>query len=318
MKLSKMFLVLSLVIGLIMVAGSVKAATSYDNVPGEIVAGIWVCTKGDIETVFMIKNTNNVGTSTTPLKFHYGIYDENSDELTDGILKFTAYDSTGLVLKVKSDGDLYLITDKYESGGTKETNIATPTADADGYYTGYIVIYNTDNISTASNPIAMSSSIYAASEKWYTGLNCISVQDETVTSLDAARSALDANLKEGTWFGRWYSEKDNYWKGAFLLCCPGDKDSKDKYSITGENYDENEKYQSFTRTIKEVERVPIKSEYTNKSNWIPVYSDANSGWIHIKSAKSATDNETVGMFGFFILEKSDTNAADVLPLWHSE
>ena len=323
MKLSKVLVVLSLVMGLVFMAGNVKAATSLDNVPGFIVAGIWEGTDSGIGTIFMLKNTN----ATYYYKVHYVIYGECSKHVADSDIVLSPKDSTALHIYFEN-GTMKIVENKYEETEGPTTSVqGNFSADADGYYRGYAVFYiekrstnGTDWLdpTTGDNALALSISILNQ-DSWYTGINGVAVQLETddsvPTDADEAREYLDATLQEANWDGRWYAS--SIWNGQLLVCFPGNKSSACEYTIKGNNWDEDENPHSFELTVQEVARIPITGNFsTEVEQWIAAYGDADTGWVQIEEATNGTAD--VGMFGLIILEEPDINAADVLPLWHQE
>ena len=328
MKLSKVLVVLSLVMGLVFMAGNVKAATSLDNVPGLIVAGIWEGTDSGIGTIFMLKNTKKVDDANPWYKVHYVIYGECSEHVDDGDIVLSPKDSTALHIYFE-DGTMKVLTGKYEADeGDPSSCKGNYSADADGYYRGYAIFYiekkSTDGGSTWVNPtvednaLALSVSILNP-DLWYTGINGVAVQvevgDPIISDADDARDYLDATLQEANWDGRWYAS--SIWNGQLLVCFPGNKSSACEYTIKGNNWDEDENPHSFELTVQEVARIPITGNFsTEVEQWIAAHGDAETGWVQITEATNGTAD--VGMFGLIILEEPDINAADVLPLWHQE
>ena len=322
---SKGLLALVLVVGLVLMAGNVRAATSLDNVPGFIVAGIWEGTDSGIGTIFMLKNTN----ATYYYKVHYVIYGECSKHVADSDIVLSPKDSTGLHIYFEN-GTMKVLTGKYDPNeGKPQSCKGNYSADADGYYRGYGLFYIEDKCKDGSdwakyspdpsdNALALSISILNP-DTWYTGINGVAVQleggDTVPTTADAARAYLDATLKESPWDGRWYAS--SIWNGQLLVCFPGNKSKACKYTIAGDNWDEDENPSSFELTVPEVARIPITGNFsTEVEQWIAAYGDAETGWVQITEATNGTAD--VGMFGLIILEEPDINAADVLPLWHQE
>ena len=229
----------------------------------------------------------------------------------------------------KSGNFARILTGKYDPDeGDPKSCKGNYSADADGYYRGYAIFYiekkSTDGGSTWVNPtvednaLALSVSILNP-DTWYTGINGVAVQveagDPIITDPDDARDYLDRTLKESPWDGRWYAS--SIWNGQLLVCFPGNKSKACKYTIAGDNWDEDENPSSFELTVPEVARIPITGNFsTEVEQWIAAYGDAETGWVQIEEATNGTHD--VGMFGLIILEEPGINAADVLPLWHQE
>jgi len=97
MKLSKVFLVLSLVIGLVMMVGSAKAATSaLEGVPGGAGIIFWQASAAGLATVVDITNISN-GINDYIL-VHAIVYDRDSNHIVDFNIPLSPRDHGGLLI----------------------------------------------------------------------------------------------------------------------------------------------------------------------------------------------------------------------------
>ena len=97
MKLSKVFLVLSLVIGLVMMAGSAKAATSaLEGVPGGAGIIFWQASAAGLATVVDITNIS-AGINDSIL-VHAIVYDRDSKHIVDFNIPLSPRDHGGLLI----------------------------------------------------------------------------------------------------------------------------------------------------------------------------------------------------------------------------
>jgi len=108
MKLSKGFLVLALVIGLVMMVGQAKAATSaIENVPGGAGVIYFQASPGGLMTVFNIQNVVAnlepslrfpVGLTSAAILVHAAVYDSESRHLADFNIPLSPRDNWGAVI----------------------------------------------------------------------------------------------------------------------------------------------------------------------------------------------------------------------------
>jgi len=322
MKLSKVLVVLSLVMGLVFMAGNVKAANSMsDNVPGNASFAYFYATPGCISTVIQIHNISD-----DPQCIHIVPFDRCSIPGYDYQFCVSERGTLILIIDATSDGygTITPICDEEEmtakemgisglSDGTITGYMFISAIDSDGCKAGEICTCDSPDIDdlVGNNPLIVSTALVESN--WWVGVNAAMVQNladgevNTEGYIDSGTDILNGacvNL-----YGRWYD--DTTTNGNLVLvfpvgavaCTESCDDSAcgtdSGYYITGYSYDENQNPVSFHKCVEEASMIPFGAI------GLPT-GGKTSGWIEI-------DNTTATAFGFTIME--DGLHCDALPLF---
>ncbi|AMM40609.1 secreted protein [Candidatus Desulfofervidus auxilii] len=322
MKLSKVLVVLSLVMGLVFMAGNVKAANSMsDNVPGNASFAYFYATPGCISTVIQIHNISDEDQC-----IHIVPFDRCSIPGYDYQFCVSERGTLILIIDATSDGygTITPICDE-EQMDTKEMGISglsdgtiigymfISAIESEGCKAGEICTCNSPDIDNlvGNNPLIVSTALVQST--WWVAANAAMVQNltdgevNTEGYIDSGTDILNGacvNL-----YGRWYD--DTTTNGNLVLvfpvgavaCTESCDDSAcgtgDGYYITGYSYDEDQHPTSFHKCVEEANMIPFGAI------GLPT-GGATSGWIEI-------DNTTATAFGFTIME--DGVRCDALPLF---
>ena len=306
---SKGLLALILVVGLVLMAGSAKAADSMaDNVPGNGAFAYFYVIPNCISTTVMIFNTSDADQW-----IHIIAKDECSNHVWDADLKLT-HKGTAVVRIEGDDTGAYIVGVGGEAKDTIGRERLHMSPDENGNYMGYLTIVaivddTQIGVPVDTNPLIVSTALTHAD--WWVGVNAAMIQGLVDADVDDLTGDITAAFLAGrdcvTLYGRWYD--DDTTRGNLVLVFPVGCDNEDcfpqgcdegkcEYSIAGYSYDEEQHKRSFTRTIKEANMIPFGTV-------LPTVG-ATAGWVEV-------DNTTASAFGFTIME--DGLHSDALPLF---
>jgi len=317
---SKGLLALILVVGLVLMAGSAKAANSMsDNVPGNGAFAYFYATPDCISTLVAIFNID-----TTANWIHIIAKDQDSKHVWDADLCLTHKGTAVLMVYADANG-IYINGIGGEAIGQINNEKLFMTPDENGAYMGYInvVAVSPDkgtNTATAcsgapvigqpvgDDPLVVTTALVQSN--WWVGINAAMVQRLTDPDVDDLTGDVGTSMLAGrecvTLYGRWYDDPNT--RGNLVLVFPVGMDNTNcfvgtcpeetPYPITGYSYDENQNRRSFTRCVKEANMIPFGTVLPDVGS--------GSGWVEI-------DNTTASAFGYVIVENG--LQADAAPLF---
>lgn len=321
----KGFLALILVIGLVLIGSSAKAATSMaDNAPGNASFAYFYAVPDCMSTVIMIHNT-----ATADQCVHVIPFDRCSIPGYD--YQFCVSEKGTLILKIDVTADGYGTITPISCDGTEMTvrEMGLP-ALADGTLMGYLFISAIEQAATGckaletctcdtpdidnlvdTNPLVVCTALIQTN--WWVGIDNAMVQGLADTEVNT-----EGYIPNGTdilngacvdIYGRWYDDTNTNGNTVLVfpvgaVACTADCDDsecgKDKgYYITGFSYDEAQHPTSFHKCVEEANMIPFGAI------GMPT-GGATAGWVEI-------DNVTASAFGFTIME--DGLHCDALPLY---
>jgi len=156
MKLSKILLVLSLVMGLVFMAGSAKAATSaIQSLPGGAAVGYFEANSSGLATLVNIQNVDD----DTAISAHMTLYDKDSDDVIDFEVPLSPRDNVGLLIEQVDDTLIQITslgTEHWPIFGVPNGSQTVPLAAIDGRQFGYftVVINRIDGVENDVDDIA--------------------------------------------------------------------------------------------------------------------------------------------------------------------
>lgn len=319
MKLSKVFLVLGLIVGLVFMAGSVKAADSMmDNVPGNGSFAYFYASPNCISTVISIFNTDD-----TAHWVHIIAKDQDSKHVWSANLCISHKGTAVLHVYATGTGAYINGIGGYAEGAIND-EILFMSPNADGNYMGYLTIVAVkDDIDTTATACKGKADIgipvdddvllvttALVQDNWWVGVNAAMVQGLEDAGVDDLTGDILPSMLAGrscvNLYGRWYNDANT--RGDLVLVFPVGKDNNacfvgscpttTPYPIVGYSYDEHEHKRDFGRCIKEANMIPFGEVLPDVG--------AGAGWVEI-------DNTTASAFGFTIMENGIQ--CDALPLF---
>ncbi len=140
MKLSKILLVLSLVMGLVFMAGSAKAATSaIQSLPGGAAVGYFEANSSGLATLVNIQNVNDA----TAVSCHMTLYDKDSTDVIDFEVPLSPRDNVGLLIEQVDDTLIQITslgTEHWPIFGVPNGSQTVPLTAIDGRQFGYFTV----------------------------------------------------------------------------------------------------------------------------------------------------------------------------------
>ena len=339
-------LVLILVLGLVLVTSSAKAATMIDNQPGNGAIVYFQANASGIGTVFSIFNSNNWAETV-----HLIIKDQCSQYKMDVCLELSANGAVHYGIFADADGAyLRCINGACRLGKTYITDLKP---DDDGYYRGYVQVTQIYSCAEKNAPVdwwypviwprdlIVSTALLA--NDWWVGINASMIQGLTdewenndltddgqikARILDEDGNVVRWVLPEGPnvghsrfVIGRYYQGADPNAPGSpeheakLITVFPTDRkpgeceECEDDYLLSILAYDDYETEHSTKIKVKEVASTSLKD--------LPLPGWA--GWIKITEIDNATscgiDNAPI--CGFILIEEKGGGRADALPLFRN-
>jgi len=322
MKLSKVLVVLSLVMGLVFMAGNVKAATMNDNQPGNGAIVYFQANTSGLGTVFSIFNTASSSTTV-----HLIIKDQCSQYINDVCLELSANGAVHYGIFADSGG-AYL---RCINGGCQKGIAYIPDLEVDDdlNYRGYVNITEITGCGNKATPTDTNDLIVSGAlitDDWWVGINGFMIQDLTSGNLTDDGQIKDEALPggpDGTGnrfaIGRWYNGQDpnspgsDEYVASLITVFPADReagtceDCADAYRLKVLNYDDYETEFSDKIEVKEVACTPLEGML------IPDWA----GWVKITDIDNATacGIDDAPMCGFVLVEEKGGGNADAVPLF---
>ena len=310
MKLSKVLVVLSLVMGLVFMAGNVKAANSMmDNVPGNGAFAYFYASPDCISTVISIFNIDD-----TANWIHIIAKDQDSEHVWDADVCLT-HKGTAVLHVYADDAGVYIDGIGGEVIDVINNEILYMDANEDGAYMGYlsIVAVTGGDEPTAEECVAPANvgkpvdddilivTTALVMDNWWVGINGAMVQGLADGDVDDLSGDVGNTILAGVpcvnLYGRWYDDENT--RGDLVLVFPVGTDAcLPEYEIIGYSYDEMQEKRSFSRDLDEANMIPFGEVLPNVGS--------GSGWVEI-------DNTTASAFGYVIVE--DGTHCDALPLF---
>jgi len=340
MKLSKVFLVLGLVMGLVFITASAKASTwTYANDTYVSNGAIsYFQTNDSLSTVICVFNTDS--NKDRDITIHLIVFNEKSQHVVDRTYTLTHWGTAVFQVSLTAEGDYVLI--KGVGGEVKDIELYAPVGTADhevhdlggGVYGGYIQIVEVASESDVVTPayietddppngcddaeitydLAVTTALIGPD--WWVGLVPYWVAiDEcsgdllNISELEGAIRAIDYADPSNKVYGRWW-DSDTV-NSTLVLIDPAryDKDTTDPTDAKyGPDYGYKQKTMAYLydEAQNRIRSFSIEAPEVYRSSSPFDGTSEESGWIEI-------DNVTATTYGFIIVEEA--GKCDMLPLF---
>ena len=339
MKLSKVLVVLSLVMGLVFITASAKASTgTYANDTYVSNGAIsYFQTNDSLSTVICVFNTDP--NKDRNITIHLIVFNEKSQHVVDRTYTLTHWGTAVFQVSLTAEGDYVLI--KGVGGEVKDIELYAPVGTADhevhdlggGVYGGYIQIVEVASESDVVTPAYIDTNENGACDDseitydlavttaligpdWWVGLVPYWVGiDEcsgdllNISELEGAIRAIDYADPSDKVYGRWW-DSDTV-NSTLVLIDPAryDKDTTDPTdSSYGPDYGYKQKTMAYLydEAQNRIRSFSIEAPEVYRSSSPFDGTAEESGWIEI-------DNVTATTYGFIIVEEA--GKCDMLPLF---
>ena len=321
----KGILALILVVGLVFMIGSAKAAMMIDNEPGNGAIVYFQANASGLGTVFSIFNT-----AAEDRTVHLIIKDQCSQYINDVCLELSPNGAVHYGIFADAGG-AYLRCINGEGCQKGMAYIPDLKLDGDQNYRGYVNITEIENCASKNQPTRTNDLIVSGAlitNEWWIGINGFMIQGLVYGDLTADGQIKDEALPGGPngkgriAIGRWYNGQDpdapgsTEYVASLITVFPADREPGkcencgEDYRMKVLNYDDYETEFSDKKEVKEVASTPLKEML------IPDWA----GWIKITDIDNATSCgiDNASMCGFILVEEKGGGNADAVPLFQNK
>lgn len=321
----KGILALILVVGLVFMIGSAKAAMMIDNEPGNGAIVYFQANASGLGTVFSIFNT-----AAEDRTVHLIIKDQCSQYINDVCLELSPNGAVHYGIFADAGG-AYLRCINGEGCQKGMAYIPDLKLDGDQNYRGYVNITEIENCARKDQPTDTNDLIVSGAlitNDWWIGINGFMIQGLVYGDLRADGQIKDEALPGGPngkgriAIGRWYNGQDpdapgsTEYVASLITIFPADREPGkcencgEAYRMKVLNYDDYETEFSDKVEVKEVASTPLKDML------IPDWA----GWIKITDIDNATSCgiDNASMCGFILVEEKGGGNADAVPLFQNK
>ena len=329
----KGILALILVVGLVFMIGSAKAAMMIDNEPGNGAIVYFQANASGLGTVFSIFNT-----ASEDRTVHLIIKDQCSQYINDVCLELSPNGAIHYGIFADAGGAyLRCINGECQQGMAPIRDLKL---DDDQNYRGYVNITEIQDCAHKDTPAyevvkgeskPLNDLIVSAAlitNDWWIGINGFMIQGLVYGDLTADGQIKDEALPGGPngkgriAIGRWYNGQDpdapgsTEYVASLITIFPADREPGkcencgEDYRMKVLNYDDYETEFSDKKEVKEVASTPLKEML------IPDWA----GWIKITDIDNATSCgiDNASMCGFILVEEKGGGNADAVPLFQNK
>lgn len=321
----KGILALILVVGLVFMIGSAKAAMMIDNEPGNGAIVYFQANASGLGTVFSIFNT-----AAEDRTVHLIIKDQCSQYINDVCLELSPNGAVHYGIFADAGG-AYLRCINGEGCQKGMAYIPDLKLDDDQNYRGYVNVTEIKSCASKDQPTDTNDLIVSGAlitNEWWIGINGFMIQGLRSGDLTADGQIKDEALPGGPngkgriAIGRWYNGQDpdapgsTEYVASLITVFPADRepgkceDCADAYRMKVLNYDDYQTEFSDKKEVKEVASTPLKDML------IPDWA----GWIKITDIDNATSCgiDNASMCGFILVEEKGGGNADAVPLFQNK
>jgi len=321
----KGILALILVVGLVFMIGSAKAAMMIDNEPGNGAIVYFQANASGLGTVFSIFNT-----AAEDRTVHLIIKDQCSQYINDVCLELSPNGAVHYGIFADAGG-AYLRCINGEGCQQGMAYIPDLKLDGDQNYRGYVNITEIENCASKNQPTRTNDLIVSGAlitNEWWIGINGFMIQGLVYGDLTADGQIKDEALPGGPngkgriAIGRWYNGQDpdapgsTEYVASLITVFPADRepgkceDCADAYRMKVLNYDDYQTEFSSKKEVKEVASTPLGEMLI--ADW--------AGWIKITDIDNATSCgiDNASMCGFILVEEKGGGNADAVPLFQNK